>query len=185
MCPRRGLTLAFGAARACALGTACVWLACPTQPLAHPAWRSGSLVVASHRAHSTSSCFATSSSGRPPSSQGEHCLRVSGTVIRGTPNTPNLGWKTSSKQTVMTSKHSSKLKPHLPRDATSSRPSPASGKNSSLGQIHASPKDLLRQWAHPRLSSGKLCRTATSAKSPYQPTVSHAHLMRGSLETLS
>jgi hypothetical protein len=39
--------------------------------------------------------------------------------------------------------------------------------------------------ARPRLSSGKLCRTATSAKSPYQPTVSHAHLMLGSPDTLS
>jgi hypothetical protein len=39
--------------------------------------------------------------------------------------------------------------------------------------------------ARPRLSSGKLCRTATSAKLPYQPTVSHAHLMRGSPDTLS
>jgi hypothetical protein len=39
--------------------------------------------------------------------------------------------------------------------------------------------------ARPKPSSGKLCRAATSAKSPYQPTVSHAHLMRGSLDTLS
>jgi hypothetical protein len=71
--------------------------------------------------------------------------RVSGTIIRGTPNTPKHGWKTSLKQTVKTGKHSSKLKPHLPRGAISSRPSPASGKNSSLGRIHASPEGLLRQ----------------------------------------
>jgi hypothetical protein len=32
---------------------------------------------------------------------------------------------------------------------------------------------------------GKLCRIATSAESPYQPTVSHVHLMRGSPDTLS
>jgi hypothetical protein len=80
---------------------------------------------------------------------------MSGTVIRGTPNTPKHGWKTSSKQTVKTGKHSSKLKPNLPRDATSSRPSPASGKNSSPGRIHASPEDLPRQWAHPRLARGQ------------------------------
>jgi hypothetical protein len=95
---------------------------------------------------------------------------LSGTVIRGTPNTPKHGWKTSSKHTIKAGKHSSKLKPHLPRDTISSRPSPASGKNSSPGRIHASPEGLLRQRAHPgspRLSSGKLCRTATSAKSPY------------------
>jgi hypothetical protein len=34
-------------------------------------------------------------------------------------------------------------------------------------------------------SWGRLCRAATLAKSPYQPTVSHAHLMRGSPDTLS
>jgi hypothetical protein len=34
-------------------------------------------------------------------------------------------------------------------------------------------------------SLGRLCRAATLAKSPYQPTVSRAHLMRGSLDTLS
>jgi hypothetical protein len=39
--------------------------------------------------------------------------------------------------------------------------------------------------ARPKPSSGKLCRAATSAKSPYQPTVSYAHLMRGSPDTLS
>jgi hypothetical protein len=80
---------------------------------------------------------------------------VSGVVSRGTPNTPKHGWKTSSKQTVKTSKHGSKLKPHLPRDAISSRPSPASGKNSSPGQIHASPEGLLTQWAHPWLARGQ------------------------------
>jgi hypothetical protein len=37
--------------------------------------------------------------------------------------------------------------------------------------------------ACPKPCSGKLCRAATSAKSPYQPTVSHAHLMRA--DTLS
>jgi hypothetical protein len=82
-------------------------------------------------------------------------LNLSGTVIRGTPNTPKHGWKTSSKQMVKTGKHSSKLKPHLPRDAISSRPSPTSSKNSSPGRIHASPEGLLRQWAHPRLARGQ------------------------------
>jgi hypothetical protein len=78
-----------------------------------------------------------------------------GTVIRGTPNTPKHVWKTSSKQTVKTGKYSSKLKPHLPRDAISSRPGPASGKNSSPGRIHALPEGLLREWAHPRLARGQ------------------------------
>jgi hypothetical protein len=39
--------------------------------------------------------------------------------------------------------------------------------------------------AHPKSSSGRLRREATLAKSPHQPTVSHAHLMRGSPDTLS
>jgi hypothetical protein len=39
--------------------------------------------------------------------------------------------------------------------------------------------------ARPKPSSGKLCCAATSAKPPYQSTVSHAHLMRGSPDTLS
>jgi hypothetical protein len=34
-------------------------------------------------------------------------------------------------------------------------------------------------------SWGRLCRAVTLAKSPYQPTVSHAHLMRGSPDILS
>jgi hypothetical protein len=38
--------------------------------------------------------------------------------------------------------------------------------------------------ARPKPSLGKLCRAATSAKSPYHPTVSHAHLMQGSPDTL-
>jgi hypothetical protein len=38
---------------------------------------------------------------------------------------------------------------------------------------------------HPKPSSGRLRCEATLAKSPHQPTVSHAHLMRGSPDTLS
>jgi hypothetical protein len=97
---------------------------------------------------------------------------VSGTVIRGTPNTPKHSWKTSSRQTVKAGKHDAKLKPHLPRDAISSRPSPASGKNSSLRRIHASPEGPPQAAgappARPRLSSGKLYRIATMAKLPYR-----------------
>jgi hypothetical protein len=39
--------------------------------------------------------------------------------------------------------------------------------------------------ARPKPSSGRLRREATLAKSPYQPTVSQAHSMRGSPDTLS
>jgi hypothetical protein len=99
-------------------------------------------------------------------------LILSGTVIRGTLNTPKHGWKTSSKQTVKAGKHGAKLKPQLPRDAISSRPSPASGKNSGPGWIHASPEGPPQAagapTARPRLNSGKLYRISTSAKSPYR-----------------
>jgi hypothetical protein len=128
-------------------------------------------------------CFGPAHQTRPK------CTPISSTVIRGNPNTPKHGWKTFSKQTVKTSKRGSKLKPRLPRDAISSRPSPSRVRTSSPGRIRDSPEGLLRQRAHPRLalklSSGKLCHIAISAKSPYQPTVSHAHLMRGSPDTLS
>jgi hypothetical protein len=79
---------------------------------------------------------------------------MSGTVIRGTPNTPKHSWKTSSKQTVKAGKHSARLKPHLLRDAISSRPSLASGKNNGPGRIHALHEGLLRQQAHPWLARG-------------------------------
>jgi hypothetical protein len=95
-----------------------------------------------------------------------------GTVIRGTPNTPKHSWKTSSRQTIKAGKRDAKLKPHLPRDAISSHPSPASGKNSSPGWIHASPEGPPQAAgappARPRLGSGKLCHIATSTKSPYR-----------------
>jgi hypothetical protein len=48
-----------------------------------------------------------------------------------------------------------------------------------------SPQSADASSARPKPSSGRLCRAATLAKSPYQPTVSHAHLMRGSPDTLS
>jgi hypothetical protein len=48
-----------------------------------------------------------------------------------------------------------------------------------------SPQSADAPSAHLKPSSGRLCRAATSAGSPYQPTVSHAHLMRGSPDTLS
>jgi hypothetical protein len=67
--------------------------------------------------------------GRLTLKKGYKVHLLSGTVIRGTANTPKHGWKTSSKQTIKTGKRVSKLKPRLPRDAISSRPSPASGKN--------------------------------------------------------
>jgi hypothetical protein len=74
---------------------------------------------------------------------------LSGTIIRGTPNTPKHGWKISLKQIVKAGKNGSRLKLHLPRDAISSRSSPASGKNSGPEWIRASPEGPLRQQAYP------------------------------------
>jgi hypothetical protein len=113
---------------------------------------------------------------------------LSGTVIRGTPNTPKHGWNTSSKQIVKTGKRGSKLKPRQPKDAISSRPSPASGKNSSPGWIHASPRTSSGSGRTPGSPEAKLGQTLSYSnldQITLPPTVSHAHSMRGSLDTLS
>jgi hypothetical protein len=74
----------------------------------------------------------------------------------------------------------------LPRDATSSEPSLGQGQKSRTNSrlARGSPQSADTPSARPKSSAGKLCRTATSSESPYQPTVSHAHLMRGSPDTI-
>jgi hypothetical protein len=79
-------------------------------------------------------------------------LTVSGTVIRGTPNAPKHGWKTSSEQTTKTDKHDSSQGLVYQGTRPHSSPASASGGNSSPGRIHASPEGLLSQWAHPWLA---------------------------------
>jgi hypothetical protein len=49
---------------------------------------------------------------------------------------------------------------------TQSHPSPASGRDTSPGRIHASPEGLLRQWAHPRLAQSP-ARTGFVEKQPW------------------
>jgi hypothetical protein len=114
---------------------------------------------------------------------------LSGTVIRGTPNTLKHSWKTSSRQTVKAGKHDAKLKPHLPRDAISSRPSPAAGKNRSPRRIHASPEGPPSgSGCTPGSSEAKLGQTLSCSnlgQIALPPTVSHAHSMQGSRDTLS
>jgi hypothetical protein len=114
---------------------------------------------------------------------------LSGTVIRGTPNTPKHSWKTSSKQTVKAGKHGAKLKPHLPRDAISSRPSPASGMNSGPGRIHASPEGppsgSRRTPGSFEAKLGQTLSYSNLSQIALPPTVSHAHSMQGSPDTLS
>jgi hypothetical protein len=113
---------------------------------------------------------------------------LSGTIIRGTPSTPKRGWRTSLKQTIKTGKHGSKLRPHLPRDAIPSHPSPASGKNSSPERIHGSPGGPLRQWRTPGSLEAKLGQTLSYSglgQIVLPPIVSRAHLMWGSPDTLS
>jgi hypothetical protein len=89
---------------------------------------------------------------------------LSGTIIRGTPTLLNTAGKhhQDKPQGLMGSvqvKASSTQR-------TQSRPSPVSGGNSSPGRIHASPKGLLRQWAHPRLSRS-LARAGFVVKQPW------------------
>jgi hypothetical protein len=62
-------------------------------------------------------------------------------------------------------------------------PEPGLGRDSRLAR--GPPQAVGAPSARPRPSSGRLRREATLAKSPYQPTVSLAHLMRRPPDTLS
>jgi hypothetical protein len=113
---------------------------------------------------------------------------MSGTVIRGTPITPKHGWKTSSEQTVKTYKHGSnqglvyrgtrsRLARAWPRartvvpDGFTPRPRAPSGSGRTLGSPEA-----------------KLGQTLLYSNLGYialPPTISHAHLIRGSPDILS
>jgi hypothetical protein len=79
--------------------------------------------------------------------------------------------------------------PRLPRDATSFEPSLGLGREQQSRTdsrlARGPPQAVSAPSARQKPSLGELCRAVTSAKSPYQPTVSHAHLMRGSPDTLS
>jgi hypothetical protein len=76
---------------------------------------------------------------------------LSGIVIRGTPNTPKHGQKTSSEQNhTRLIKHGSS-QGHVCR-GTRPHPSPSLGGNSSPRRIHASPEGPLSQQAHPWLA---------------------------------
>jgi hypothetical protein len=74
--PRRSLARILHNPGVTSLPSSYVPAAAPAQSARH----SGSLAVASRHARSTSSCLATSSSGRPPSLRGEHRLRVGNLV---------------------------------------------------------------------------------------------------------
>jgi hypothetical protein len=63
---------------------------------------------------------------------------LSGTVIRGTPNTPKNGWKTSSEQTVKTDK--ARFKVEVPDGLT-----PRSRASSGSGRTLCSPEAKLGQ----------------------------------------
>jgi hypothetical protein len=70
--PRRSLTCILRNPSVSSLPSSSVSAEAPAQSVRH----SGSLAVTSRRARNTSSCLATSSSGRMPSLQGEHRPRV-------------------------------------------------------------------------------------------------------------
>jgi hypothetical protein len=92
---------------------------------------------------------------------------LSGTIIRGTPKTPKSQLVTpiSTKLQRPDGRDSGQGSVH-PRDTISSRPSPASGRNSRPRQIYASPEGLLKQWAHPRLARGP-ARAGFAEKQPW------------------
>jgi hypothetical protein len=91
---------------------------------------------------------------------------LSGTIIRGTPNTPKLGWTSPSAQAAENDGRNSGQGFVYSRDAISPRSSPASGRNSSPRRIHASPEGLLKQRTHPRLARGP-ARAGFAVKQPW------------------
>jgi hypothetical protein len=91
---------------------------------------------------------------------------LSGTIIRGTPNSPNLDWYSPSAQAAGPNGRNSGQGSVHSRDTISPRPSPASGKNSRPRWIHASPEGLLKQRALPRLARGP-ARAGFTVKQPW------------------
>jgi hypothetical protein len=77
---------------------------------------------------------------------------LSGTIIRGTPKTPD------GRNSGQGSVHS--------RDTISPRPSPSSGKDSRPRRIHVSPEGLLKQRVHLRLTRGP-ARAGFAEKQPW------------------
>jgi hypothetical protein len=70
-----------------------------------------------------------------------------GTIIRGTPKTPKSQLVTPINTKLQRPDgHDSGQGSVHPRDTISSRPSPASDRNSRPRQIYASPEGLLKQW---------------------------------------
>jgi hypothetical protein len=97
---------------------------------------------------------------------------LSGTIIRGTPNTPNHGWYTPSDQLTgaVQVKASS-------TQGTRLHPSPASGWSSSPRRVHASPEGRLRQQAPPRLSQSP-AREGFVVKQPWPDCLTNRPLRR-------
>jgi hypothetical protein len=92
---------------------------------------------------------------------------LSGTIIRGTPKThkSQLVTPISTKLQRPDGRDSGQGSIHS-RDTISSRPSPASGRNSRPRQIHASPEGLLKQRTHLRLARGP-ARAGFAEKQPW------------------
>jgi hypothetical protein len=113
---------------------------------------------------------------------------LSGTVIRGTPMLLNLAGKHLQNEpqrlisTVQVKASSTKG-----RDLASPEPGLGREQESRTDSrlARGPPQAVGAPSARPKPSTGKHCRVATSPKSPHQPTISHAHLMRGSPDTLS
>jgi hypothetical protein len=113
------------------------------------------------------------------------CAKLSGTVIRGTPNTPKHGSKTPSEQTIKA--YSSGQSQSFVYQGTLSRlararPRAEQWSRTSSRLARGSLQAVSTPSAQPKAS---LVVQATLAKSPDQPTEVHAYLMLGSPDTLS
>jgi hypothetical protein len=111
---------------------------------------------------------------------------LSGTIIRGTPKTPNLSWWPPSAQSCkgLMGAIKSRLGPLKGHDLASPEP--------SLGQGQPTPEDSRLARGPPQATDTPSARPrpslrqeATLARSPRQPTVSQEHLMQGWPDTLS
>jgi hypothetical protein len=111
-----------------------------------------------------------------------------GTVIRGTSNTPKHGWKTSSEQTIKTDKHGSSQ--GLVYQGTRSRLARAPPRARTIVPDGFTPRPRAPSGSGrtPGSHEAKLGQTLSYSDLGHialPPTVSHAHLMRGSPDILS
>jgi hypothetical protein len=113
---------------------------------------------------------------------------LSGTIIRGTPKTPNLSWSTPSAQSCKGLMGAIQAKAP-PKGHDLASPEPSLGQRQPTQEdsrlARGSPQATGAPSPRPRPSSARLRGEATLARSPRQPTGSQEHSMQGSPDTLS